>query len=153
MTNPIDRLAEIQKRADAATSGPWCTDSWEIYQGAEYVPGISEWIGETCRGATTMEQDRADAAFVAAARDDVPFLLAEVAELRDQLATSERQNAEMSQQLTAIRHLHKDSPMGPCPVCVDADALARGGDYTVPYPCPTARVAGATECEPKGATA
>jgi hypothetical protein len=61
--------------------------------------------------------------------------------------------AELEAAVTQIRHLHKDSPMGPCPVCVDGDALARGDDYTVPYPCPTARAAGATDCEPKGATA
>ncbi|WP_405960747.1 hypothetical protein OG235_27670 [Streptomyces sp. NBC_00024] len=73
-----ERLAEITARADAATAGPWCTDAWEIYQGAEYVPGISFWIGETCRGTSELGQDRADAAFVAAARSDVPALVAEV---------------------------------------------------------------------------
>ncbi|MET9813213.1 hypothetical protein [Streptomyces sp. NPDC006355] len=85
---PLDdmRLAEITARAKAATPGPWCTDSWEIYQGAEYEPGISQWIGETCRGATTCEQDRADAEFVAHAREDVPALMAEVERLTAELA-------------------------------------------------------------------
>lgn len=78
------QLADITARADAATPGPWCTDDWEIYQGAEYEPGLSMWIGETCRGATTLEQDRADAEFVAAARSDVPALLAEVRRLKGQ---------------------------------------------------------------------
>ena len=50
--------------------------------------------------------------------------------------------------LTEIRHLHKDSPMGPCPVCIDADARAAGGDGLVPYPCPTGRLAGAQDCDP-----
>ncbi|MFF7190536.1 hypothetical protein ACFZAR_36195 [Streptomyces sp. NPDC008222] len=50
--------------------------------------------------------------------------------------------------LEEIRHLHKDSPMGPCPVCIDADAAAAGGDGLVPYPCPTARLAGAQDCDP-----
>lgn len=50
--------------------------------------------------------------------------------------------------LTEIRHLHKDSPMGPCPVCIDADAIAAGGDGLVPYPCPTGRLAGAQDCDP-----
>ncbi|MFB7866960.1 hypothetical protein [Streptomyces sp. NPDC056069] len=76
------QLAEILARANAATAGPWCTDSWEIYQGEEYVPGLSFWIGETCRGTADLEQDRADAAFVAAARTDVPALVAEVSRLR-----------------------------------------------------------------------
>jgi hypothetical protein len=82
-------IDEIEARANAATDGPWCTDSWEIYQGTEYVPGISMWIGETCRGSSTPEQDRADAAFVAAARTDVPALLAEVRRLRAQVAELE----------------------------------------------------------------
>ncbi|MFB7421589.1 hypothetical protein ACFC1L_44390, partial [Streptomyces sp. NPDC056210] len=84
MSAPMDdqRLDEILDRANTATKGPWCTDSWEIYQGAEYVPGISFWIGETCRGTSDLEQDRADAEFVAAARTDVPELVAEVQRLR-----------------------------------------------------------------------
>lgn len=75
-----------------------------------------------------------DGAFIAHAREDVPALLTEVRRLR----------AVLEQ----IRHLHKDSPMGPCPVCIDADAAAAGGDGLVPYPCPTARLAGATDCDP-----
>ena len=50
--------------------------------------------------------------------------------------------------LEQIRHLHKDSPMGPCPVCIDGDAVAAGGDGLVPYPCPTGRLAGAQDCDP-----
>jgi len=65
---------------------------------------------------------------------DVPALLAEIRRLHASLEE--------------IRHLHKDSPMGPCPVCIDADAAAAGGDGLVPYPCPTGRLAGAQDCEP-----
>lgn len=61
--------------------------------------------------------------------------------------------AELEQAAEEIRFLHKDSPMGPCPVCVDADAWARGDDPTVPYPCPTARLAGAKDCDPPSADA
>ncbi|MEU3219986.1 hypothetical protein [Streptomyces sp. NPDC006971] len=80
------RLAEILARAEAATPGPWCADEWEIYQGTEYVPGVSAWIGETCRGTSTPEQDRADASFVAAARTDVPELAAAVQLLAAEVA-------------------------------------------------------------------
>lgn len=86
MTDPKplaeEQLADIEARATAATPGPWCTDSWEIYQGAEYVAG-AEWIGETCR-AGEMDDGRADAEFVAAARTDVPALLAEIRRLKGQ---------------------------------------------------------------------
>lgn len=87
-----ERLAEIAARAGAATPGPWCTDAWEIYQGAKYEPGLSMWIGETCRGTSTPEQDRADAEFIAHARTDVPALLARVAELE---AQRERRRARL----------------------------------------------------------
>jgi hypothetical protein len=60
--------------------------------------------------------------------------------------TQQRDQAQAA--LEQIRHLHKDSPMGPCPVCIDADAAAAGGDGLVPYPCPTARLAGGQDCEP-----
>ncbi|MFC8832299.1 hypothetical protein ACFT8V_03755 [Streptomyces griseoincarnatus] len=56
--------------------------------------------------------------------------------------------AELEAAAQAIVHLHKDSPMGPCPVCIDGDAMVRGDDYTLPYPCPTARLAGAKDCDP-----
>lgn len=47
-----------------------------------------------------------------------------------------------------IQRLHTDSPMGPCPVCIDADKVAAGGDGLVPYPCPTGRLAGNQDCAP-----
>ncbi|WP_372352665.1 hypothetical protein [Streptomyces sp. KL116D] len=78
-TTPLD-LDAIEARATAATPGPWCTDSWEIYKGAEYEAG-AEWLGETCR-AGEMDDSRADAEFVAHARTDVPALIAEVRRLR-----------------------------------------------------------------------
>ncbi|PZT70147.1 hypothetical protein DN402_31455 [Streptomyces sp. SW4] len=74
-----------------------------------------------------------------------------VAELKREHAESERLReriAELEKAAEEIRHLHKDSPMGPCPVCIDSDAMARGADYTLPYPCPTARLAGAKDCDP-----
>jgi hypothetical protein len=114
------QLAEIEARATAATAGPWCTDAWEIYQGTEYVPGISEWIGETCRGATTPEQDRADAAFVAAARADVPALVAAVRRLRAELEPYEVLNPQQ------------------CPKGLHADWLV---DSENTHACPWCRIA------------
>jgi hypothetical protein len=60
-------------------------------------------------------------------------------------ADYERLRASMRE----IRHLHTDSPMGPCPVCIDADALGRDEDPTMPWPCATAVLAGAKEVEPE----
>ena len=64
------------------------------------------------------------------------------------LKRAEDERDEARAALEQIRHLHKDSPMGPCPVCIDADASAAGGDGLVPYPCPTGRLAGAQDCDP-----
>lgn len=98
------RLAEILARANAATSGPWCTDSWEIYQDTEYQPGFSEWIGETARGAVgLMDEDRANAAFMAAARSDVPDLVAEVLRLEAERHSTNEALSEAVEALDVAR--------------------------------------------------
>jgi hypothetical protein len=79
-----ERRAEIAARAEAATPGPWCTDSSEIYQGTEYT-SWAVWVGETC-DPDDRRKSRADAEFIAAARTDVPALLAEVEQLREAAA-------------------------------------------------------------------
>ncbi|MBQ0974508.1 hypothetical protein KBZ00_25770 [Streptomyces sp. RK31] len=72
----------------------------------------------------------------------------EIARLESDLGGATARVAELEAAAQQIVHLHKDSPMGPCPVCIDGDAMVRGDDYTVPYPCPTARLAGAKDCDP-----
>lgn len=127
------QLDEIAARASKATPGPW-------EEHDDYGPHFYAYLrGPYLRGVGTLnfgdgEDAAADREFVKHAREDVDALLAEVRRLR----------AAMEE----IRHLHKDSPMGPCPVCIDADAAAEGGDGLVPYPCPTGRLAGAQDCEP-----
>ncbi|MFG7942933.1 hypothetical protein [Streptomyces cacaoi] len=76
-----------------------------------------------------------------AAQNDVRTAEREIDRLRARVA-------ELEQAHRQIRAIHTDSPMGPCPVCIDADALTDGGDGTVPYPCPTARAAGAQDADP-----
>lgn len=155
--NPLtdQQLDDIEARAQAATSGPWgvyesgglidvAADLQETGHGYQARRGICrldeepldndrahrEWSAEE-----DWAQVQADAAYIAAIPPEVArALLAEVRRLR----------AAMEE----IRHLHKDSPMGPCPVCIDADAAAAGGDGLVPYPCPTGRLAGAQDCDP-----
>lgn len=85
MSAPLskERLDAIRAREAAATPGPWCTDGAEIYQGdSEGVPHLAKWIGETCR-ADEGDGGKADAAFVAAARSDVPALLEHAAWLQE----------------------------------------------------------------------
>lgn len=89
----MSRLDEIRARAEAATLGPWVADGTEIYGSHPSYGGPTHgvWVGETCR-VDDPDQGAADAAFIAAARADIPWLLAEVerltavaARLRDQI--------------------------------------------------------------------
>ncbi|MEH0552538.1 hypothetical protein [Streptomyces sp. B21-101] len=123
-TTALD-LDDIETRANAATPGPWCTDSWEIYQGTEYEPGLSMWIGETCRGTTDLEQDRADAAFVAAARTDVPALLAEIRRLRAELAEYEVLNPQQCPKGVHADWLVDSEYAHVCPWCENERLRAR----------------------------
>ncbi len=78
-SQPSDaELDAMQARADAATQGPW--RSW--VEGRDHTSGDSfiQTAGEDIylTGATDADQD-----FIAAARQDIPRLLAEIRALRD----------------------------------------------------------------------
>jgi hypothetical protein len=168
------QLDDIETRAAAAPEAPWVLS--DDLDGDGY-PGHL-WVVRTPASGPDEPDDhsavvsignRALGEFIAAARTDVDAMAAEIRSLRaerdefcdrvDTLTAVAKGNKRHVQEmflelqkaravLEQIRHLHKDSPMGPCPVCVDADAAAAGGDGLVPYPCPTARLAGAQDCEP-----
>lgn len=103
MTTPLspEYLAEIAARAEAATAGPWCTDGAEIYQGDEYAWNAF-WVGETCR-ADEADGGTVDAAFIAAARTDVPALAAEVERLRAELHYAQLKRDDNWQQAEGLR--------------------------------------------------
>lgn len=147
-------LDAIEARVNAATEGPW-----GVYESGPVIEIAADLKETGCgyrarRGVCRLEDEpldndpthrewtaeedwaqvQADAKFIAHAPEDIRALL----------DTVRRLTAVLEQ----IRHLHKDSPMGPCPICIDADAIAAGGDGLVAYPCPTARLAGAQDCDP-----
>lgn len=172
MTQPLD-LDAIEARRAAATPGPWRVETHaptlsRLVRSEDGTLVIDfGYVGN---------RTQADAEFVAHAPEDIRAMAAEIRALRSErdelrgkfadaaaslaeqvLRYGQRQrehNADREEleqlrtALTQIRHLHKDSPMGPCPVCIDADAVAAGGDGLVPYPCPTGRLAGAQDCDP-----
>ena len=88
----MSRLDEIKARADVATPGPWHAwdrgIGWEVHKGEECAPGC----GRSCDALNGEFRDtftRADAEFIAAAREDEPWLVSEVERLtaeRDALA-------------------------------------------------------------------
>ena len=82
-----ERLAEIRTRAEAATEGPWEAtweegdDWWSITGAPQRVGAGGPWA--VCpEVATSDARDPADATFIAAARTDVPELVAEVERLQ-----------------------------------------------------------------------
>lgn len=107
-----ERLAEIRARVEAATPGPWKVDDLTGELGDE----DKEWCGEVavregcseddCEGHITADGEytwvagpayneaeglywnRADAAFVACAREDVPYLLQRIEELTEVVGRS-----------------------------------------------------------------
>ncbi|MFF4746840.1 hypothetical protein ACGF3K_14290 [Streptomyces sp. NPDC047980] len=94
MTTPIDRLAEIAKRTEAATPGPWtvCDDYSDVH-GPGDIHLASYW--------NPTAGDR-NGEFIAHARADIPWLLnqlrlafGEIAELQAKLAIRERQLDDM----------------------------------------------------------
>ncbi len=138
-----DRIAEIRARLDAATEGPWIHEPSEVLHGTEDVR-----LHYVSDQAAIADDDppmcsfysRADAEFVAHAREDVPFLLSEL---------------EAAQaRLDKVRALHQrcdDGEQGYRPdggygtVAPCCETCGSYGEYTEPWPCATARVLGLGE--------
>jgi len=124
------RLDAIQARATEATPGPWKPDTgvrgdcvvWgpngRFLMNMQAEPHWIEYPGE--KRSVSFDVDARDARFIAAAREDVPFLL----------DLARKQQAA----LDAVRELHVAEGNGNCITCWDFNA-----DSDVRWPCPTAR--------------
>lgn len=72
------RISEIRARCDAATPGPWeYRDNG--FDGGVYAANEILFGGEPCEGR--IEPDDPNAAFIAHARTDIPYLLVEIERL------------------------------------------------------------------------
>lgn len=81
-------VAEIAALADAATKGPWTVENLSDdleWPELEVVTAHGVNVERVIVMATGAKHDVADCDFIAAAREDVPWLLGEVARLRDLL--------------------------------------------------------------------
>ena len=108
----MNRLNEIEARANAATEGPW-----NVFMGRIDHPG---------RSLVAVAYDvgcDVDAEFIAHARTDVPWLLEQV-ERRDKA-------------LEAVLDLHKEDGHGWGPGESFCTECQQGYGLLVPYPCPT----------------
>ena len=88
-------LDAIEARANAATDGPWVTGADK-----EWSDALPAWALIIAAAYPLIELDSgaqgtADAAFIAAARTDVPALVAEVRHLRAEMAAADELVASM----------------------------------------------------------
>lgn len=111
----MSRLDEIRARVEAATPGPWAywTDEFDVDE-------IKTHDGLVNIGVSIFEHE--DAAFVAASRDDVPYLLGELAQsqkhandLGDLLAKVEQERDEARATIATLRQECYDR----MEVCID----------------------------------
>lgn len=79
------RLSEIASRAAAATPGPWQNH----YNRREVFRSLEPWPDTTPVGDIAKAKTFEDGDFIAAAREDIPWLLARVRELEARLAALE----------------------------------------------------------------
>lgn len=77
-----DHLSEIERRCELATDGPWRSfvEGRDQMSGSDFIQTAGDDV--YLSGATHEDQD-----FIAAARQDVPALIAEVRRLKRLLAT------------------------------------------------------------------
>ena len=109
----MNRLNEIEARANAATPGPW-----ELLGDGEYVSGPGILVAPDDGGVTS-----ADAEFIAAARTTVPALLDALEKV-----------LELHQPVTDGMGFTEHGYGGISPAC---GACGTSDEYAVPYPCPT----------------
>ena len=77
-----EQIQEIEARADAATDGPWVPQCFAICGPKDIVAYIDNY-------------DQDDLEFIAAARIDVPELIAEIRQLRGIIEDLETENEEL----------------------------------------------------------
>lgn len=124
-------LDAISERADQAIRGPWHV---EYFGDRGYPQRIGNDAGVIAANTHEGGYPARTAEFIAAAREDVPALVAEVRRLHAQIAE--------------VRALHTDSIVGPCPVCFRGADVSDTDDGLVGWPCPTLRALGVAEVAP-----
>lgn len=164
-----ERLTEIAARAAAATPGPW-----GFYDGDTYADVAAD-LEQTSRGSYSYrqkiaqledenywddpaheehdeerapEQMAANAAFIAHAREDVPALLARVAELEAERHTTNEALSEAAEALRRQRdridqlETQRKALRAPHVRFADSDHCQHDGER---WPCPTVAVLGDDE--------
>ena len=147
-----ERLAEIEARANSATQGPW---KWHPYMGSGATlakPNHPFHEHNILKTTDDWPPVAPDADFIAAARTDVPALLAEVRRLQD---AAERVRAlhhrvdvgvivsDCAEEECDHEGACPEVPFAVCDACysiadqIDPYLYERGGVEVVAWPCPT----------------
>ena len=98
-----DRLDEIRSRAEAATPGPWGVFA---KRGGDVCEVLDAHHDQVCRMYAYDEDTLADATFIAHAREDIPYLLAEVEQLPRRLAATDEECDRLMDLYLAQRREH-----------------------------------------------
>ena len=113
-TSPLD-LAGIKARAEKATEGPWthcCSGDFNVGCKGQYIWRDSEGANLITAYASDeepprrfTERDNRDLAFIAHAREDIPTLLAHVADLQAEVERLQARLAATAPVVDALDHL------------------------------------------------
>lgn len=85
------QLKAIEARESAATEGPWmlkCATDYEIYRDIDGYPGF-------CICDIDIDASPDDIAFIAHSRADVPWLIAKVRELEEELTATKNKHDDL----------------------------------------------------------
>jgi len=114
MTDNTDRLNEIRERCEKATPAPWDPTDVGAYYNPDpddrELPGTAYFARVLPNLHISKEQAQLDAQFVANSRDDIPWLLAKIDRLREQVKAAD-ELARMSD--TACAYLNDSIPPPP----------------------------------------
>lgn len=107
----VERLEEIEKRTNAATPGPWRDEGRGMKMQVVFA---GESSGVAPRAAPAMIMDgtdnerNANAAFIAAARTDVPWLIEQVRARDPALSAKDTRIREMEAEVVRLRNILDD---------------------------------------------
>ena len=127
MTDTEKRIAEIKKRVTEAAPGPWrIYEEFDAYDSGSEPPfciarGMQGADGKGLNKGEDIECfDRVDAEFMAHAREDVPFLLAQLAAEREKREKAEAEVKRLRVLLSVVFRRYDMDPCG-CGECLECE--------------------------------
>ena len=85
MTEYVGNIKDIKAREKAATPGPW-TKGWDGVSGCFFLPELHAIESASPHGLSVCQDCEDDIDFIAHAREDIPYLLAQLKDREEKLA-------------------------------------------------------------------